>query len=57
MDDRIVDPKVLSWNCKIVQVKKFKRHLDAGVVNEFWSHVDNYMRVNKPYLIQPPKKE
>jgi parafibromin len=23
MDDRVVDPKVLSWNCKILQVGAF----------------------------------
>ena len=50
MDDRAVDPNVLSWNCKVLKINQFKRHLDAGAVNEFWAYLDDFMRLQKPAL-------
>jgi hypothetical protein len=50
MDDRAVDANVLSWNCKVLKINQFKRHLDAGAVNEFWAYLDEFMRLRKPAL-------
>lgn len=50
MDDRAVDANVLSWNCKVLKINQSKRHLDAGAVNEFWAHLDDFMKLRKPAL-------
>lgn len=49
-DDRPMNPTVSSWNCKILKVNQFKRHLDAGAANEFWATLDKFVRLNKPEL-------
>ena len=50
MDDRAVDANVLSWNCKVLKINQSKRHLDTGAVNEFWAHLDDFMKLRKPAL-------
>ena len=32
------------------QINQFKRHLDAGAVNEFWAYLDDFMRLRKKLL-------
>jgi len=49
-DDRPMNPTVSSWNCKILKINQFKRHLDAGAVNEFWAALDKFVYLNKPEL-------
>ena len=34
------------------QINQFKRHLDAGAVNEFWSYLDDFMLLKTPALYQ-----
>ena len=47
-DDRPMNTTVSSWNCKILKINQFKRHLDAGAVNEFWAALDKFVYLNKP---------
>jgi hypothetical protein len=47
-----VDANVLSWSCKVLKINQFKRHLDAGAVNEFWSYLDEFMLLKTPALYQ-----
>lgn len=49
-DDRPMNPTVSSWNCKILKINQFKRHLDAGAANEFWATLDKFVYLNKPEL-------
>eukprot|EP01036_Dinobryon_divergens_P022673 gene22673-30954_t len=51
LDDRGVDPVIQSWNCKVLKVNKFKQHQNAGASREFWTYLDDFVRVNKPALI------
>lgn len=51
MDDRAVDANIMSWNCKILRVFRFKQHLDAEASNEFWAQLDDFMRLHKPLLV------
>lgn len=50
LDDRAPEPTVLSWNCQILKINQFKRHLDAGAVNEFWGLLEDFIRLNKPWV-------
>lgn len=52
MDDEEIDASIQSWNCKVLKINKTKRHLDASSVNEFWVILEDYLRVNKPWLLQ-----
>lgn len=57
LDDQVLNDNVQSWNCKVLKVHKTKRHLDAGAVNEFWTLLDEYMKLNKPWLFNQHKKK
>jgi parafibromin len=50
MDDRAVDTLIQSWNCKILKVYRFKRHMDAEAANEFWALLDDFIKLKKPTL-------
>lgn len=56
MDDRAINPTVLSWNCKLLKVNQSKRHLDAGAVNDFWAGVDDFMKQKKPLFFESSSK-
>lgn len=47
--DRI-DNNVKNWKMKFLPVERNKRHEDVKVANAFWSTLDEYMKVHKPYL-------
>eukprot|EP01035_Chromulina_nebulosa_P019189 gene19189-25035_t len=55
MDDRLVDANIQSWNCKILRVYRFKKHLDSEAANEFWAYFDEFVRVRKPFLLPKPQ--
>eukprot|EP01133_Synstelium_polycarpum_P016845 gene16845-20029_t len=49
-DDSTVPDVVKSWDVKILQLSKSKRHLDHTAAVEFWNTFDEYVRTKKPYL-------
>lgn len=49
-DDRVVDPIINTWNCKILKVNRFKQHLNASTSRDFWRLVTEFIRYRKPHL-------
>ena len=45
------DPQIKQWNVTVLEVNRYKRHLDAQCVYEFWSIVDRYLAAQKPHLL------
>jgi hypothetical protein len=37
--------------CTVWQVNKYKQHQNAGASREFWTYLDDFVRVNKSDLI------
>lgn len=46
---------VKSWNVRPLSISRFKRHADATVVEDFWTQLEQYLEVKKPFLL--PKRE
>eukprot|EP01132_Coremiostelium_polycephalum_P003917 gene3917-4890_t len=49
-DDATLPEVVKSWDVKILNISKSKRHLDQIAQIEFWNSFDNYILAKKPYL-------
>lgn len=39
------------WNVAVLPVSKSRRYLDPGVAQRFWSLMDQFVLVHKPYLL------
>lgn len=50
LEGRPVDPKVLSWNCKVLKVDEFKDYTSAGAASQFWLHLDDFILRHKSHL-------
>ena len=48
MDDTAISENILQWNCKVLKVNRSKRHTDAIAMNQFWSHVDQFVKLHRP---------
>lgn len=51
-DNRTMDPAVQTWNCKVIKVNQFQRHLDSSASLAFWSLLDGFIKVNKPHMLR-----
>ncbi|EGG20000.1 RNA polymerase II complex component [Cavenderia fasciculata] len=49
-DDHATPDVVKSWDVKILNISKQKRHLDQTAQIEFWNSFDEYILTKKPYL-------
>lgn len=52
MDEQTVPVEVERWNCRVLKINQFKRHLDSGACNEFWALLDTFVKLRKPWLSQ-----
>eukprot|EP01041_Mallomonas_annulata_P006216 gene6216-12590_t len=50
LENHIIEPAILSWNCRVLKIHPTKRYSDAGAVNEFWGLLDDFMKLHKPWL-------
>jgi parafibromin len=50
LDNEKVSDNVRSWNCKLLKVNQFKRHLDSGAANMFWDMLQKFAILNKPWV-------
>jgi parafibromin len=50
LDGRVLDPVIKSWNCQILKIHEVKQHVNAGAAQQFWSMIDDFVRLNKPHL-------
>ncbi|CAM9124173.1 unnamed protein product [Chrysoparadoxa australica] len=51
-DDVQVDERVASWNVRILEVNKHKRHRDKPSSLEFWRMVDEFMLVHRAAFLK-----
>lgn len=49
--DTKVDAVVGGWNVQVLDVNRFKRHLDGQVVHKFWNTIEQWIALNKSHLL------
>jgi parafibromin len=42
-----IDAVIETWNCKVLKVHKYQRQKDNIVVTQFWTWVDNFLKVRR----------
>jgi hypothetical protein len=52
-DDDPVSAEVKGWNVKFYKVNRSKRHLDGTAVSSFWNNLEDWLRRNRPDILQP----
>lgn len=50
-DGDIPPPAVQKWNVSFLKLGKSHRYADSGVVNNFWSILDQYIYERRPALL------
>eukprot|EP00158_Paraphelidium_tribonemae_P007550 Partr_v1_DN28284_c1_g4_i6_m75279 putative cell division cycle 73, Paf1 RNA polymerase II complex component, homolog (S. cerevisiae) len=50
--DARVEPAVSKWNVTVLEVNRYKRHLDTQSVHLFWTELEQWIAVNKPRVLQ-----
>jgi parafibromin len=50
LDNEKVSDNIRSWNCKVLKINQFKRHLDSGAANMFWDMLQKFAMLNKPWV-------
>ena len=50
-DDEPVAGESRGWNVKFYKVNKGKRHGDGAAVSSFWIHLEEWLRVNKGWVL------
>ena len=51
-DNEVTPAAVGKWNVKVLDLSKNRRHLDATSSMQFWQHLDNFVRINKPGFVR-----
>ena len=49
--DSKLDSNVRGWNVSVLEVNRYKRHLDAQCVHQFWAVMDQWIASNKPQVL------
>lgn len=42
-----IDAVIETWNCKVLKVDKYQRQKDNIIVTQFWTWVDNFLKVQR----------
>jgi hypothetical protein len=52
MDNIPVGKEVSGWNCKVLKINPFKRHLDGSAVTLFQQFLNSFLKVHKPWMVK-----
>jgi len=53
-DDDTIRGEVKGWNVKFYKINKSKRHMDGIAVSSFWNQLTEWLKLHKPWVLQPP---
>lgn len=47
-DDRVPEPAVATWNCRIFKANSVKDHVTTSASKDFWALLDNFVKFHHP---------
>lgn len=49
--DSLTDSSVKQWNVSVLEINRYKRHLDAQCAHQFWTFLEQWIKKNRPDIL------